>query len=412
MTDRNITRSCKAVQPPKKKKVAKLTKEIFIERAKAIHGDKYDYSQTEIINATTKVKIFCKACNAYFEQQPNSHTSQKSGCYVCGKQAAIINRTHKFDEFVERAVAKHGIGRYDYSKCEYKNLATRIKILCLKCGCYFLQQPSCHLAGQGCANCAGCKKSNLEEFIRKFKTKYKEKPITFEKSVYVNAITKMTVTCSIHGDFETKPNWLLSGQGCAKCVNAATSKRQTKGYGNFLSRATKTHGDTYKYDKLSYTGSNNKLKIHCEYHGWFEQRAIDHIKGHGCVKCGRDLNGFGRSNFIEIAQKHDRLATLYLVEFFDDKEKFFKVGITTRTVKQRFNVKNTPYNFKELVTINGDAGYIYDLEKKIHSLLKEHHYTPNKHFKGGVYECFSHIPKSVIKLLKDLGNTPQLQLIA
>ena len=31
----------------------------FIEKARAIHGDKYDYSKVEYVNAKTKVCIIC-----------------------------------------------------------------------------------------------------------------------------------------------------------------------------------------------------------------------------------------------------------------------------------------------------------------------------------------------------------------
>ena len=37
----------------------KLTTEEFIEKAKAVHGDKYDYSEVEYIGALKKVKISC-----------------------------------------------------------------------------------------------------------------------------------------------------------------------------------------------------------------------------------------------------------------------------------------------------------------------------------------------------------------
>ena len=39
--------------------MAKLTQEEFIARAKAVHGDKYDYTLVNYVNCTTKVKIIC-----------------------------------------------------------------------------------------------------------------------------------------------------------------------------------------------------------------------------------------------------------------------------------------------------------------------------------------------------------------
>ena len=36
-----------------------MTTEEFIQKAKAVHGDKYDYSKVEYVNAKTKVCVIC-----------------------------------------------------------------------------------------------------------------------------------------------------------------------------------------------------------------------------------------------------------------------------------------------------------------------------------------------------------------
>ena len=61
----------------------RLTTEIFIEKARAIHDDKYDYGLTEYKNASTKVKIICPT-HGVFEQQPRAHLTEQ-GCPECGK---------------------------------------------------------------------------------------------------------------------------------------------------------------------------------------------------------------------------------------------------------------------------------------------------------------------------------------
>ena len=42
--------------------MAKLTTEEFIARAKAVHGDRYDYSKVEYVNNKTKVIIISYLC--------------------------------------------------------------------------------------------------------------------------------------------------------------------------------------------------------------------------------------------------------------------------------------------------------------------------------------------------------------
>lgn len=54
----------------------KLTNIDFIYNAKNIHGDKYNYSLVKYINAKTKVKIICPI-HGIFEQSPNN------GCPKC-----------------------------------------------------------------------------------------------------------------------------------------------------------------------------------------------------------------------------------------------------------------------------------------------------------------------------------------
>ena len=59
----------------------KITTEEFINRAKKVHGDKYDYSKVEYKNAHTKVCIICPI-HGEFWQIPNAHL-QGQGCYKC-----------------------------------------------------------------------------------------------------------------------------------------------------------------------------------------------------------------------------------------------------------------------------------------------------------------------------------------
>lgn len=54
----------------------------FVRDAKKIHGDRYDYSQSEYINLQTPLTIICREHGA-FRQRPASHF-RGSGCPICG----------------------------------------------------------------------------------------------------------------------------------------------------------------------------------------------------------------------------------------------------------------------------------------------------------------------------------------
>lgn len=148
-----------------------LTTEQFIEKAKNIHGNKYDYSKTEYVNAEKKVCIICPE-HGEFWQRPANHLSGK-GCPVCGeiKRKAGIKLTT--EQFIERAKKIHG-DKYDYSKVNYIDTTTKVCIICPEHG-EFWQKPYAHLNGHGCP---GCAESKLEREVNLFLT---NKKIQFER---------------------------------------------------------------------------------------------------------------------------------------------------------------------------------------------------------------------------------------
>ena len=60
----------------------KLTTEEFIKKARAVHGDKYDYSKVEYVGNKAKVCIICKE-HGEFWQQASNHL-KGAGCPKCG----------------------------------------------------------------------------------------------------------------------------------------------------------------------------------------------------------------------------------------------------------------------------------------------------------------------------------------
>mgnify|MGYP003295283221 CR=1 FL=1 len=71
----------------------KYSNEEFINKAKEIHGDKYDYSKVEYKNGRTKVCITCPI-HGEFWQTPYKHLSGQ-GCQICAKEQNV-NETKLF----------------------------------------------------------------------------------------------------------------------------------------------------------------------------------------------------------------------------------------------------------------------------------------------------------------------------
>ena len=92
------------------------TLEYFRNRAKEAHGELYDYSETEYINSTTKVKIKCST-HGIFEQLPLHHL-QGSGCFRCKESKGEIAIANLLTSYGVGYVREHVIGnsrfRYDF----------------------------------------------------------------------------------------------------------------------------------------------------------------------------------------------------------------------------------------------------------------------------------------------------------
>ena len=81
--------------------MAKLTTEEFIKKARAMHGDKYDYSKVEYVDNKSKVCITCLE-HGEFWQTPHTHL-RGSRCPICVGRAKM-----RTSDFIKRAKSIHG----------------------------------------------------------------------------------------------------------------------------------------------------------------------------------------------------------------------------------------------------------------------------------------------------------------
>ena len=194
-----------------------FTTEIFIEHAKKVHGDKYDYSKVEYVNNHTKVCIICPF-HGEFWQTPMKHLIGR-GCHKCGLIKKAKSRTSNKEEFIKKARDIHG-DKYDYSKVEYVNSSTKVCIICPIHG-EFWQTPNQHLMNHGCSK---CQYDYIGELFRKKTNKFIEEArqihgdkYDYSKVVYKNDKTKVCIICPKHGEFWQTPGMHIQGQGCPTC---------------------------------------------------------------------------------------------------------------------------------------------------------------------------------------------------
>lgn len=205
----------------------------FIEKAKEIHLEKYDYSLVDYRSNKTKVSIICSK-HGIFEQRPNNHLSGQ-GCKYCSSSIFSEKNTLSTEEFIEKAQQIHA-NIYDYSKAEYKTAKIKLKIVCKKHG-EFLQIPNDHLNGHGCKYCGleitstKVTKSS-KDFIKKV-NEIHNNLYDYSKVLYIKRLNHIEVVCRIHGSFFQLPKNHIKGQGCPKCAT------ENMGYGrnDFIKQA-------------------------------------------------------------------------------------------------------------------------------------------------------------------------------
>lgn len=127
-------------------------------------------------------------------------------------------------------------------------------------------------------------KKSKEDFIISAR-KIHGNTYSYDKVVYINSKTSVLITCSVHGDFNQKPNSHLNGNSCPKC-----SKRYKKTTEEFIQECVNIHGDgKYDYSNVVYNNNKQKISIRCIKHNEnIEVYARSHLNGVGCVKCKID----------------------------------------------------------------------------------------------------------------------------
>ena len=248
----------------------KLTTEEFIYEAKKIHGDKYDYSESEVINNKIPVKIFCKKCQNYFLQRASIHLN--GGDCKCYKREKLSKASSSSTrEFISKMKNKFP-GKFIYDKVKYINNTKKVEVFCKRCKTYFWQKPYKLLIGYGCSNCfmdriKEGKKLSIEEFIKR------GKPNLFDYSrikEIKSSIDKLPIFCKkCNNLFWQNYHDHFKGYGCPYC-NESKGEREIRNWliENKISfLRNKKFDDLIDNKKLSYDFYIPSLNLLIEYNG-------------------------------------------------------------------------------------------------------------------------------------------------
>ena len=149
---------------------------------------------------------------------------------------------------------------------------------------------------------------------------------------------------------------------------------------DFIAKSKVIHGDKYNYSEVKYIKALSKVKIYCNTHKeYFYQIPNSHLSGTGCFRC----NGGGYSQ--------DKAGTLYYlkVQYCGNVSPLYKVGITNKTVQERFS-----NNDLDMITIidtitHDDGKYIYQLERETLRKFKAFKYQGDNILDSGNTELFT-----------------------
>lgn len=241
------------------------------EKFNMVHNNFYDYSLVEYININTKVKIICPV-HGEFEQTPRVHL-KGGGCQKCKK-----NYRYTTNEIVEQFNIIHK-NFYDYSLIKYKNIKTKVKIICPIHG-DFEQTPKTHLNGFGCSKCSNNYKKTKDEIISEMNKVHKNK-YQYCNFVFKTVKQKIDITCHIHGIFNQRIEHHLNGSCCPKC-------KKSKGeniifniltQNNILFEQQKTFDGCKLKQKLYFDFFIPSKNLCIEYNGLQHYKNIDYFGG-------------------------------------------------------------------------------------------------------------------------------------
>ena len=359
----------------------RLTTEEFIERAKAIHGDKYDYSLVEYKADKNKVKIICKHCGRIFEQTPSKHLSGSQCSFLCYRNSHPTIIT--FEDFEKEANKIHG-DNYCYDEKSFynrKNNRNKIKIYCKFCNNWFYKDMYHFLNGQGCLCQRNIKRiktcinkynaesyTQTEEFKKKFKStclrKYNVPHHTQNKDIY-NKVIKTNISkygakfyiCTEEGQLKSKQTCmekygvLYTGQIPESREAAWKTKKEHNTVNTSKTEQQIKNLLIEKFKIVEYQYKSEKYPFACD----FYIPALDlYIEYQGHQSHGKEPFDKNNSKHIEILNEWKKRAKMKEERFSKFKTQY-RTYINVWTIRdplKRKTAKDNGLNWLEFFTMD------------------------------------------------------------
>ena len=322
--------------------MAKYTTEEWIKFFRDVHGDKYNYDETNCDDKDEfgRVKVICRK-HGVFWIRPSHHKSGH-GCRKCGNTISQDSKIDEKNKVFLRKVKEIYNEKYDFTSSIYHDYYSPVEVICPKHGTQY-RTPNQIYSGSICLQCTNERRTiiqtlSTDEFIKKANKKHNGK-YTYQHCNYINSKNDVIITCSTHGDFTQNANSHLNGKGCPKC-----SKQRFR----FMTNEEREqcfrdiHGDKYDYDWSTYIKNHLPMNMFCKKHGLFDQTPSKHLLGEGCPKCKRskleeEIEQFLLKNSVEfITQYKQQWLGLQSLDFYLPK---YRIGIECQGGQHFFPIK-------------------------------------------------------------------------
>lgn len=244
----------------------------------------------------------------------------------------------------------------------------------------------------------GKKPLTTEEWIKKVAIIHHGK-YDYSKVEYSKRDKKVCIICPLHGEF-----WQTAGNhisyGCFDCGHGEKNKaRAFITTEEIVRRACGVHGGLYDYSKVDFKreGKHPKIEIVCREHGSFWSSIDNHIRHKsGCPLCANSFKGHRNSKL------KDRETSLYFLEFYNNDEKFLKIGTTIHSIDKRYGSYSKRYKYEVIKEKKMSYLDACALEQKIKREFKEYRYTPKLEFTGRT-ECFMPLINIKEQIVMNMG---------
>lgn len=215
----------------------KLTQNEFIEKCKNKYGDSFDLSKVEYVNSTTKVKILCHKIDKYGNE--HGEFLVRPADFLMGHSCAKCKGNYQYKNIEEFVNSYYNTFPNKKEQIEipinqvYKNNKTKIKVICHMTDKYgnehgeFLIRPNDLISDYCCPKCGNNTTKTTIEFIKDAIQVHGNK-YNYSKVNYINAYSKVTIICPIHGEYEQIPSNHLNGSNCPYCNANIKSRMEEK----------------------------------------------------------------------------------------------------------------------------------------------------------------------------------------